>query len=453
MNTTPSKPSAFLLLVLNTPLIAEVVRKYLLHSQVVFFLEEALVLIVGAFVLIKGTGFPRRLPFAFWVSSWLYLAWGLIGEMRSNNPLLIYSIGLGTAVLPLFHLVVSVAYCRDNPSLAIKRYFWCISFWLVAIGIVAIAQIFSGQDGWFSQYGLGEIGNGDYTVDGRGVAGLFRPTSIFMHTGKFGQTIFAFVLFKFCVIFYRRSRPPLVVIMLAIWDIGIIIISGQRSAFLFLTFALATLALLASGRARFKLLSALILGAAISAVVAFALGALKPEVVGIVRDRYLSAFTDIPSRINGNIIIPIGAILDKYPFFGEGVGFYSIGAVRYGAKVIYEYLGEGGAESSWIRTIGEVGFIGFIFYFSSIVNVVLTGLKAMLRSRSSDYKAVGSFLFLWLLSCMLWANTHDVFGNLISMCVGFGLAGCAVTEESDSSGIHADQTNGVYTYTKFRNII
>ena len=212
MSTTHPKPSAFLLLVLNTPLIAEIVRKYFLHSDLVFFLTEALVLIVGTTVLTKGTGFPRLLRLGFWVSSWLYLAWGLVGEILSNNPLPIYLIGLGTAVLPFFHLVVSVAYCRDNPSAAISRYFWCISLWLVAMGIVAIAQIYSGQDGWFSQYGLGYIGNGDYTVDGRGVEGLFRPTSIFMHTGKFGQTIFAFVLFKFCVLFYRRSRPPLLVI-------------------------------------------------------------------------------------------------------------------------------------------------------------------------------------------------------------------------------------------------
>src|ERR1017187_582840 len=244
MDTTQSKPSIFLLLLLNTPLVAEVVRKYFLHSDFVVLLPEALVLVVGACVLVKGTGFPRLLPFAFWMSAWLYLAWGLIGEMRSNNPLPIFLVGLGTTVLPFFHLAVSVAYCRNNPSVAINRLFWCTSLWLVPIGIVAIAQIYFGQDSWFSQYGLGEIGNGDYSVDGRAVEGLFRPTSIFMHTGKFGQTIFALILFKFCVLFYRRSRPPLFVILLVLWDIGVAIISGQRSALLLLTVALALLALL-----------------------------------------------------------------------------------------------------------------------------------------------------------------------------------------------------------------
>jgi hypothetical protein len=450
-NRTGTSPSALLLLLLNAPLAAEALRKYLIHSDFVFFVPEALVLIVGCYLLVNGTGMPRQLPKVFWIAFWLYLNWALISEMRSGNPLPIFIIGLGTPVLPFFHLVVSVAYYRNDPARAISRLFWCASAWLVVIGLVAVAQVYAGQDSWFAQYGLGDIGNGDYSVDGRVVEGLFRPTSLFMHTGKFGQTIFSLTLFKLCVLFYRRSRPSLLVILLALWDLGVVIVSGQRSAFLFLTLSFAMLVVMARGRGRFIMLAGAVLLVVIFTVVATILGFTNSDVFNLVRDRYLSAFTDIPARIDGEFVRPIGFILNRYFFFGEGIGFYSIGAVRYGAKVIYDFLDEGGAENSWIRTMGEVGFVGFGFFFTVVASTVATGLKAMLSSLSKERKAVGAYLFLWLLSCMLWANTHDVFGNLVSMCVGFGLAGYAVSRENGADGRLADAGTSA-TARRFSNI-
>jgi hypothetical protein len=431
-NAKQARSNGLLLLVLNAPVMAEVVRKYFIQQELIAFLPEALVLIVGSIVMANGTGMPKRLPVTFWICAVLYLAWGVVGEMRSNNPLQIYAIGLGTAVLPFFYLSVSAAYYRENGAAAVNGLFWSASLWIIVFGVVAIAQIISGQDGWFSQYGLGQIGNGDYSVDGRVVDGLFRPTSVFLHTGKFGQTLFALMLFKLCVLFHRQSRPSVIVITLALWDVAVVVISGQRSAFLFLTASLLVLGLFSKGRGRLKLITGVGAGLAVASLVAVLLGVFRGDIVDIIRDRYLSAYTDVPGRVSGGVIKPIGAILNRYPIFGEGVGFFSISAVRYGAKVIYEYLGEGGAENSWIRTIGEIGFVGFCYFFLIMAQIALTGLSAMVRAASSDQRAIGAFLFLWLLSCMLWANTHDVFGNLISMCVGFGLAGYAVLENLES---------------------
>lgn len=70
------------------------------------------------------------------------------------------------------------------------------------MGVVAVLQLILGPTHPINRIheGLGADhlhGIGSYTVGNVGIEWLFRPTSIFLHTGKFGQI--AFILATYCL--------------------------------------------------------------------------------------------------------------------------------------------------------------------------------------------------------------------------------------------------------------
>jgi hypothetical protein len=153
----------------------------------------------------------------------------------------------------------------------------------------------------------------------------------------------------------------------------------------------------------------------------------------LVIDRLLSGVYDIPKRLDGNFFLPIWTVIDKYLIFGEGLGRFTLGAVHYGGGVVYATVEMPGlGESSWIRLIAEVGVMGTVLYLIILVQLFRLALRSVLSRLHQENEVAGLFFALWLGSMVLWANTHDVFGNMIVVSLAFALGGGVLNRHLDS---------------------
>ena len=418
----------WILLVINLPLLAEVVRKYLYQQDSIFFgMAIAVLLSFIGVLFVTKTQVLRSLPSGIWLTILTFYTWVFTNEVVASHSLLVFLIGLGTIFLPLTYSLVSNVYFQQGEG-AVHRVFLCVNGWLLLILAIALLQIALGRDHPFTAYGLGSSGIGDYSVGGRVVDGLFRPTSIFTHTGKFGQALFCLVLFKWCYLVATKMPVKWFWKVSIGLDVLAVVVSGQRAAFVFLCLSTGLLLLYKLSREGSKAITFLlryaIVGTVLLAVVSLQSSATSSGALILVGDRLLSSVYDIPDRLLGNFVLPLSAVVDQYLIFGEGLGVFTLGAKNYGGALVYKTVDMPGfGENSWIRMIAEVGVIGTILYLMILVQLLCLALRAIFSRRHQDNEAVALFFAVWLGSIMLWANTHDVFGNLIVTALAFALGG------------------------------
>lgn len=428
----PSQTSAvsrnWILFIINLPLLAEVVRKYVHQRDSIFFGMAIIVLLsVLALFFIPKTRVFKSLPLEIWFTILAFYSWAFFNEVVNSHSLIVFFIGLGTMFLPVTYMLVSNIYFQQGEG-AIYRVFLCVNCWLALILTVALLQIFLGSDHPVTTYGLGSTGVGDYSVGGRIVEGLFRPTSIFTHTGKFGQALFCLVLFKWCYLVATKKPIKWFWKISICLDILAVVVSGQRANFLFLCVSTVLLLLYRASRKGGRTIARLF-GYSLIGIVAIAMVSLQPDLMfsstsDLIFDRLLSVFYDIPHRLEGNFILPFSTVVDKYLIFGEGLGRFTLGAANYGGALVYKTVDMPGlGENSWIRMIAEVGVIGTALYLMILFQLLRLALRPVVSGRRQDNEVVALFFGIWLGSIMLWANTHDVFGNMIVTSLAFALGG------------------------------
>ncbi len=416
------------LFVINLPLLAEVIRKYLYQRDSIFFGMATIVLLsVLALLFLPKTRVLKSLPIGLWVTFLAFYSWAFTNHVVASPSLFVFFIGLGTIFLPMTYMLVSNTYFQQGDG-AIHRVFLCVNCWIAVILAVALLQIYLGREHPFTTYGLGSTGIGDYSVEGRVVEGLFRPTSIFTHTGKFGQALFCLVLFKWCYLMAMKTPTTWLWKTSISLDVLAVVVSGQRAAFLFLCVSMGLLLLYKTSREGGRTI-ALLFGYSLLGIVAIAMVSLQSSLMSdstsnLIYDRLLSSFSDIPDHLMGNLILPFSTVVDKYLIFGEGLGHFTLGAKNYGGVLAYETIDMPGlGENSWIRMIAEVGVIGTILYLMILFQLLILALRSVVARRRQENEVVALFLAIWLGSIMLWANTHDVFGNMIVTSLAFALGG------------------------------
>src|SRR5882724_845510 len=188
------------LIVLNLPLIGEVVRKYAIQNDLVFLAADIIALLTFAALVVSGR-LRGHLPAMFYWLVPVFLLWVFLQQAVAGHNLGILGVGVRAAFLPLIYLFLSASFASRYTD-GIKLLFVCATAWVTVAGCMAVAQIYLGPNHpinavWGAQaLGAGDYVNGDHTI---AVKGLFRPTSIFTHTGKFGQVAFLLVLFRWSV--------------------------------------------------------------------------------------------------------------------------------------------------------------------------------------------------------------------------------------------------------------
>lgn len=419
--------SFWFLIVINAPILAEVIRKYLIHNDFVFLAADVVAIFTFAIAALNGSLRSIRVPVMFFVLSFVFILLTLVLLLVRNSNFGIYGIGARATYMPLVYLVLSAYFVKSNPN-AIKYFFASATFWVIASALMAAAQIALGKDHPINNvWGHQGIGIGDYAKEKGELIDktLFRPTSIFMHTGKFGQVAFVLVLFRLCYTLYGGEKINKLLLPLFAFDVVALFISGQRGAFLFIAFSLAVLMLLgAKGGARTAL--QMLAFAFLSIVLAGVLITLFPQYGSAFSERFYSAIVAIPSRLEGNLIEPFETILSDFFVFGRGFGYYTFGSSQFGGKIVYQdtYLALAGyGESSIIRMCLEAGLLATLFNIGAFLVLYGKALSGFYAAGRSLAGASIIFYLLWIFSLTLWSNTADVFGNTVPIFYGYALSG------------------------------
>ena len=106
--------------------------------------------------------------------------------------------------------------------------------------------------------------------------GMFRPTSIFLSNGKFGQALFTLVLFRWAYLYKQsrgRSYLDLATLLVDIFALGI---SGQRAAFVLLSAFAAVVVLIGVAKGNKRALRICISGIVLGTFGLALLAILKP---------------------------------------------------------------------------------------------------------------------------------------------------------------------------------
>lgn len=405
----------FLATVANGLFVAEILRKFLLGGQTILIIYE-LACITIAISLAFKTYRPCIEPL-FLVTAAILLWGGLTIAASSYSPN-VYFFGARTYLFPIAALLTGIRLCQLIGHIKFVRLtFSCVTFWIVVITGVALAQLFVGFDHFLT------IGVGNHEAVGLGTWGddseLFRTTSIFQHTGKYGQIVFLLAAYS---LYYRSSylsRPAWRGILLLL-EVAAIVISGQRAGFIGYIFLLVVVAL-RSGRSAIRSFAGLALFVLVIIFI------VSQSTYGVF-ERGLSGFEEIPERIESNFVIPIGFVLDHYFFWGVGFGALSFGAIQYGGDSLLSFIRVGSAEGSFVRIAVETGIVGVIlallFVFAAIVAAFNYGRAAQAYDRSIRRGAsiYSSFLITTLIVLLFWSLTHDVLAATATMGIVFFFA-------------------------------
>ena len=426
---------SWLLILLNVPLLQEVTRKYFIYSDLVFLGADMLVVGTVTALGLQGKLNFKNLPPAFLLLSTLFIVLTAVNHVASGHHIGIYGVGLRATFLPVLYMLISARYVSVVDD-GYERIFQCVNAWILIIGTMAVLQLLLGKSHPInSVWGTTALGIGDFTTSDRGVLipGMFRPTSIFTHTGKFGQAIFTLVLFKWCYLMFadvRRSAWPY---GLMLFDLAVILVSGQRAALLFLVLSIGVVVLYLNQHGlglRKVLIPCLLITVGLCAA-----WVTNPGITTAVNDRFASVITAIPIRLEGNLWLPIQTILDEYLVSGEGLGYFTFGSRSFGGILVYKGIKlEGLGESSLIRLSGEVGLLVAMTIIMAYLMVVARSWR-FYREHSGSPAASGALFFgIWMVCLMLWSNTADVFANSIVTTLGFGLGGATLCSFRNMQG-------------------
>jgi hypothetical protein len=404
----------FLLLCINLPLLSECVRKYIWPSSIVFLCADSLA-ILGAFW--ASTKINMQQLSGYWILVVLYGMWGSFFALFGHTSLALLAIGFRPLLIPLMYMMVAFAFFR-TPG-AKQLFLSSIVFWILVIGGVACLQLALGRDNPINDLPAGVsdeyAGIGDYTANGETIEGLFRPTSVFFQTGKYGQVIFFLTLtLTAFALNAPRLRTPLLGALIFAWIS--VLVSGQRAAFLFLMVSLIGMILLRGKHGRVKLSKI-----AFSFVLVVGLGFfLSQQARDLILERFASGFTEAGQRTSET---STGGqeILSRYGLYGEGLGFFSLGSENFGGQLIYEFdTAFSAVENSWLRIIAETGLPGATLILLLLWRIVTRSRRA-LQSR-----VLGQFELWWAwvplfgaISVGLWSLTHDVLGNYLTIVMLF----------------------------------
>lgn len=422
------------LIVLNLPMLGEVIRKYLIQNDFVFLAADVLALVFCTIVLLQRRISFDRLPIMFYLTLAIFIFYTAILHVVTSNNIGIYGIGIRMLIMPIVYLLISGALIRRNPGVLTSMY-WIVTFWVLVAGAMAVAQIALGRDHPINTvWGQSRLGMGDYVgQNGLVNVDLFRPTSIFTHTAKFGQAMFVFALFRWSYLALSGKRFTLVSFALIAADLITVLASGQRGAFLFLLLGVLGLALYRAKRPT-RVLITLIPIAAVGGFMLLALLFVLPQYGDAVQDRFLSAFTSIPARLEGNLVLPMISIFQDFLFSGRGLGFYTFGSRMFGGSIVYFdptlHL-EGVGESSFVRFCVEVGLVATLVLFGAFMALCARGRDVANRFRGTPIAASAVFYLLWVLGLLLWCNTADAFANTVAIFYGYGLSGGILVRAAD----------------------
>ncbi len=421
-------------IVLNIPLISEVVRKYIIPSNYVFLVADLIVISIMIYCILKYRKFPK-IPHFFYFFIFLFSIFCFITALINPRKIIFFIIGLRACFFPLVYMAISSFYIQYNKR-SVRLLYIAATVWILIAGTTAVFQLLLGPTHAInSVWGVQGVGIGDYSVLQKEsfLPGLFRPTSIFMHTGKFGQTIFLLVLFRWIYLIQSKVRLKAIHLVSITCDLIVILISGQRSALIFIALS-GLIALLILGKIksikhalRIVFGTTIVLGLAV-----FALSYSKGFGTAAI-SRIDTILVALPIRFYA-AIKSLVVLIENYALIGVGFGFFTLGSGYFGGMPAYEGLKSlHVSEGTPPRIIGEIGFMGSLMLLLALITLIHRGFIAFRKSNSSSIQISGLFFGLWGISMIFWSLTHDVFANTVSTFTAATFSGGVLVSTGNSA--------------------
>lgn len=401
---------------LSSHLIAEMLRRFVHYSNSIYIIAD--LIFIATTVYVASTGSFR---FDRFIGALLftYATWGVASLVYSQeNPELLL-VGLRPIALSLSAYVISENFFRQHKQ-SLFIFVNMLGMWTAIILFVAILQLILGYDAPINQLPTNDEfgGRGDYVGAGNVLVWLFRPTSIFMHTGRLGQYAF-YLASTLCFYFFLSKKKSFVLHIYLFMAIVLIIVSGQRAAGVFLS--LSCLYVVFTYVSCKQVVRFIIMGLAL--MLPFFL--ISNDLRNIVLLRFYSGFTDSVERIyEMTRFWDVGVAM--FPLFGKGLGFFSFGGQAFGGAIYYVYMTRygGGGENAWLRIQGETGLPGVLLFIMMMLYVAVKSYRRV-AAASEQYRYIHLTSLCFVASTCVWAFTHDLFGNYLHMIGIFTLFGAS----------------------------
>ena len=399
----------FLILIL--PIIGELFRKYVLYSNVWLIVVDLILVLIFIRTLSK---FKPPAIFNYWVFFvTIFTIHGLafsIIELREPYSIIF---GLRTAFYPMVGFLVASSVNFDKDFTAkLMRVTLTL---LLLISIFGLLQVSLDSRPWEApihwinyypselNYGCPQacsMGYGGSPFDNAGAkyfgVTLYRPHSIFLHTGKFGQVVFA--LGAIVLLLAKDLSPKNKGIIIFI-IIACNFVTSQRAAlYSLLFFAILYIYLFSNNR---KNLTIGLL------IISFFIIILDAKAIIFIVVRIFSIIPELPSRLE--LFYQANGLLDN-GLLGDGWGFFAPGSQFFGGgsfQLVY------GGEGAWIIVAGELGIpISITLAISNLIFGILIFFRSFSKSHDNYLSFWTSFVILVL---FLWACTHNIFGSYLMM--------------------------------------
>jgi hypothetical protein len=407
------------LIALSSHLLAEIIRRFFVYSSFPYALADISLVFAAAFVLPKCRVKVSTILLGFLI---VYVLVGGISLGVSGNSPLLFLVGLRPLVLALSCYAVAIGYFKTapDPQNALLNILFSLTLIVFVVGVL---QVVMGVDSYITKLPDAAWteggGRGDYVGGDFGGLDFFRPTSIFMHTGRLGQFSFftVIVLLSAAVTTKGHWKSRYLFAFIAIL---LVLLSGQRSAMLF---AILGFILLIGLQKNSKAFFGLGVVGFFAAAVLFVLDS---DLSRLVIARFSSGFTGSDDRVSESFL---GASVgfEKFFLFGEGLGFFSFGGQPYGGKIYYEYMPRfgGGGENGWLRIQGESGNPGLIVFLTMVIWISSVSFRRFLAEKNQAFRAIHFSSGYIGVALSGWAITHDVFGNYLMLMQWFLVFGAS----------------------------
>lgn len=408
-----------LALLLSLPFVVELARKYVWYSDLVFVIQAGILASWTLLVAGKVTSLHRRLDVVY-VFGLAYLAVaGAVTFFQPGASIGGFMVGLHALVLPLLYFIVSYRLSNqiDDPVMvAVKT----VSSWSAAVLGIATVQLVLGPEHPINRL-PGDLGLGVYAFSGAASGhDVFRPASIFLHTGKLGHVAFGLAIFKLAVLVERASVPRWL-LPSALVEVVLVAVTGQRAAWILLLSLILVAGLTRSLRSRVRLAGLGVLLAGLPVVLTRAGGGGFVNALG---GRFEFTIATLGRRLSSTLVRPWGPVLDDVGLFGAGFGMFTSGSDAFGGRPLYVAVTEGLPEGTWHRVLGETGITGVALFAGMLVAFAWVVYRSR-RECDSDRAAGATFLLWWIAAMAVWGFIHDVFADstAVALALAIGAAG------------------------------
>jgi hypothetical protein len=409
------------------------VRKYLGNNMAVFFVKDALVVLVYiSFFAARRKGKEGELfrpPFRIQL---LLLVWFAVAQVFNPGSTSVFYGFLGLKVYFLYVPLMYLGYALIDSELDLRRFFMFNAVLLLVVGALGIAQAIIGPTFLNPETLQDDIRDLSTLYRVSPISGLsaYRPTSVFVSTGRFQNLIIASwtVIIGFGGYLLLRSKKGRWLAFTAIAVLaGAAVMSTSRGVVMWCGgSALVVLAAFLWGapwkqKAVTRVIGSIQRVALLAGLAILLLAVIFPEQVAsrfAIYSETLSPYSTASELTYRARDYPLRNLVDAFSEpqwpYGFGTGTASLG-IQYVARLLNTPGTGVSVESGYGQLVVEMGIVGLILWIVLGLAICVSAWKLVKQLRGSPWfpLAFGFFWFAFLLFFPMAYNTLAFYQDFL----------------------------------------